>query len=496
MADQKMTEYERRRLENIKRNDEMLAALKIQSRIKDLSTVNKRQRTESKSYKKSPTKNSKPETPVVLRRSLRTRGVPPDAISASGLKDDYDETRVRKIPKLNSSPVKKVSPRERGPLAMRDAYTSDDASNQKLIQTMSGFSKKFQLRESNGFPCDLVKGVEKSEDFEAPKVRKRASGSVDAEALKLEPKNIARVVPGRIMNVRFFPTADVPMVAVGNKFGNIGFWKVDAENDNGDGIYLYCPHSGPVSGIVLDPFSVSKMFSSCYDGFIRLMDVEKEAFDLVYSSEYSIHSISQSPHDRKSLYFSEGHGGVNMWDLKAGKSLSLWNLHDNRINTIDFNSENSNIMATSSTDGTACIWDLRHMSADKSKSLKTVCHKRAVHSAYFSPSGRFLATTSIDNQVALSTGENYEDMSMVYHNNQTGRWLSTFRGIWGWDDSSVFVGNMKRGVDIISVAGKKIVSTLYSELMSAIPCRFDAHPYKVGMLAGATSGGQVYIWSL
>ncbi|CAA2994498.1 WD repeat-containing 76 [Olea europaea subsp. europaea] len=393
MADHEITEYERKRLENIKRNDEMLAALKIQSRINDLSTVNKRQRTESKSYKKSPTKNLKPETPVVLRRSLRTRGVPPDAISACGLKDDYDETRVSKILKLNFSPVKKVSPRAPVPLAMRDAYTSDDALDQKLIQTISGFSKKFQLSENNKFPCDLVKGVEKNEDFEAPKVRKMASGSVKVEALKLEPKNIARVVPGRIMDVRFFPTADVTMVAVGNKFGNIGFWNVDIENDDGNGIYMYCPHSGPISGIVIDPFAMSKMFSSCYDGFIRLMDVEKEVFDLIYSSEHSVYSISQSPHDTKSLYFSEGYGGINMWDLKAGKSLSSWNLHDNRINTIDFNSENSNILATSSTDGTACIWDLRHMNADKPKSLSTVCHKRAVHSAYFSPSGRFLATT-------------------------------------------------------------------------------------------------------
>lgn len=45
MADHEITEYERKRLENIKRNDEMLAALKIQSRINDLSTVNKRQRS-------------------------------------------------------------------------------------------------------------------------------------------------------------------------------------------------------------------------------------------------------------------------------------------------------------------------------------------------------------------------------------------------------------------------------------------------------------------
>lgn len=55
---------------------------------------------------------------------------------------------------------------------------------------------------------------------------------------------------------------------------------------------------------------------------------------------------------------------------------------------------------------------------------------------------------------------------------------------------------MKRGVDVISVAGKKRVATLESDLLSAIPCRFDAHPCNVGMLAGATSGGQVYIWTL
>ena len=55
---------------------------------------------------------------------------------------------------------------------------------------------------------------------------------------------------------------------------------------------------------------------------------------------------------------------------------------------------------------------------------------------------------------------------------------------------------MKRGVDIISPAQKRTIFTLESPHMSAIPCRFDAHPYNVGMLAGATSGGQVYIWTL
>ncbi|KAI3446796.1 hypothetical protein Pfo_003461 [Paulownia fortunei] len=496
-SSERMTEYERRRLENIKRNDEMLAALKIHSRLNDLSAVAaKRQRAQSKSYKRSPVKKPKTESPVVLRRSLRTRGVPPDAATASGLNDDVDdEQQNKKIPQLNSNSIHRKSPREQGPLAMRDAYTGDDGLDQKLIESISRCSQKSLLSEGDTVPSDTIDDLEKSEHFETFKARKGLSGLVNVEALELKSENIARLVPGRIMSLRFFPTLDMQMVVVGNKFGDVGFWNVNGKKDDGDGIYLFHPHSGPISGIVVEPFSISKMYSSCYDGFIRLMDVEKEVFDMVYSSEYTIYSISLSPRHTKSLYFSEGKGGVNMWDVRAGKSLLSCDLHEDRINTMDFNSENENLMATSSTDGTACIWDLRHMNADKTTPLKTVSHKRAVHSAYFSPTGKFLATTSIDDKVGLSSGANYENTSMVYHYNQTGRWISSFRGVWGWDDSSIYIGNMKRGVDVISVAATKTVATLESDLLSAIPCRFDAHPFNVGMLAGATSGGQVYIWT-
>ncbi|KAK6151636.1 hypothetical protein DH2020_014271 [Rehmannia glutinosa] len=488
---ERMTEYERRRLENIKRNDEMLAALKIHSKLNDLSAVAaKRQRVEGKSYKRSPVKKPKTESPVVLRRSLRTRGVPPDAATAKGLSDDIDyEKQIKKTPQLNSYSVDRKSPREQGPLAMRDAYTGDDGLDQKLIETLS-CSQKSILSEGDTVPCESIDNLEKSEDFETFKGRKMLLGAVNVDKLQLKSENIARLVPGRIMSLKFFPTLDMQMVVVGNKFGDIGFWNVNGMKDDGDGIYLFHPHSGPISGIVIDPYSITKMYSSCYDGFVRLMDVEKEVFDMVYCSEYTVYSMSLSPHNIKSLYFSEGKGGVNMWDVRAGKSLLSCDLHEDRINTIDFNPENENVFVTSSTDGTACIWDLRRMNADKPTPLMTVSHKRAVHSAYFSPTGKFLATTSIDDKVGLSSGANYENTSMVYHYNQTGRWISTFRGIWGWDDSSIYIGNMKRGVDVISVPGNRIVATLESDLLSAIPCRFDVHLYNVGMLAGATSGGQ------
>ncbi|KAH1201802.1 DNA damage-binding protein CMR1 [Glycine max] len=280
------------------------------------------------------------------------------------------------------------------------------------------------------------------------------------------------------------------MVAVGNKFGNVGFWNVGESE-----VHLYRPHRAPISGILIQPHCFSKIYTSCYDGILRLMDVEKEIFDLVFECDESIYALSLPTNETNCLYLAEGYGGLTIWDNRIGKRSSHWVLHESRINTIDFNCENPHIVATSSTDGTACTWDLRYTDGDKLRALRTFTHKRSVQSAYFSPSGCSLATTSLDNTIGIYSGVNLEDAAVINHNNLTGRWLSTFRAKWGWDDSYLFVGNMKRGVDVVSSVERKIVMTLESQHMSAIPCRFDTHSYEVGMLAGATSGGQVYIWT-
>jgi WD repeat-containing protein 76 len=48
-----------------------------------------------------------------------------------------------------------------------------------------------------------------------------------------------------------------------------------------------------------------QIYTSCYDGDLCLMDMEKEMFDIIHSSDYSIFSLSQSPHDHDSLFFGE-----------------------------------------------------------------------------------------------------------------------------------------------------------------------------------------------
>ncbi|KAK7832929.1 dna damage-binding protein cmr1 [Quercus suber] len=261
------------------------------------------------------------------------------------------------------------------------------------------------------------------------------------------------------MDLRFLPCSNATMIVVGNNFGNVGFWDVDSEDD--DRLYLYRPRAGTISGISMHQHYFEKIFTSCDLGSIRLMDVEKEIFDLVYSSEDPICSLSQRSDDVKCLYFSEGCGRLNIWDERVRKCSTQSKLHAHRINSIDFNSQNYNIMATSSSDGTVTIWDLR----------KEVGHDKAVQSAYFSPSGSSLVTTSMDDTVGIVTGVKFEHTSMINHNNQTRNWTSSFRAIWGWDDSYIFIGNMERGVDVISPTQKGTIFTLQSPHMSAVPSR-------------------------
>ncbi|KAL1335180.1 hypothetical protein HN51_064125 [Arachis hypogaea] len=464
MASRKMNEYERQRLENIRRNDEMMAALKLHS--KAASLLSKRPRVTTKSYSVKSEKKPKAETTVVIRRSLRTRGIPPDS---KGL----DAETLDSLPVLHSSPAKiEPSFKTLGPLPMSDAYKGEDDSDRSFIESIVGMAKK-EAREGEFDGKDELRG------------------SLKLESMDLNSDNIARIVPGRITAVRFFPSTSVKMVVAGNKFGNLGFW--DVGDDKGR-IYLYHPHPAPISEILVQPYCLSKIYTSCYDGFLRLMDAEKEIFDLVYSSDEAIFSLHQPKNEANCLYFGEGRGGLTVWDNRMGKCSSRWILHEGRINTIDFKCESPYVLATGSSDGTACTWDLRYANGDKMTALKTLTHERAVQSAYFSPSGCSLAT-STDNTIGIYSGADLEDAASVYHDNQTGRWLSSFRAIWGWDDSYLFIGNMKRGVDVLSTSQRKIVTTFQSAHMSAIPCRFDAHPYEVGMLAGATSGGQVYIWT-
>lgn len=135
-----------------------------------------------------------------------------------------------------------------------------------------------------------------------------------------------------------------------------------------------------------------QIYSCTHDGDICLMDVE-EIFSTIHRCDYSVFSVCQTPDHAECLYFGEGNGELKAFDERVGKVSSKWQLHSDCVISIDFNPMNSYMMATSSLDKTACLWDLRNLNMLKPEKMKVVEHKYGVNSAYFSPSGSFLATT-------------------------------------------------------------------------------------------------------
>lgn len=234
---------------------------------------------------------------------MRARGIPPDA---KNVVDDLTEpaTKIRK-----SDTKSRPSPRGLGPLEMVEVC-SERESHRSLIESILGISKKSQLSgavkeelvddvkdfkievgsgdfpnaikteggeggnclkmEANDYSPTLIKteideftsGI-KGHLTSSIKMEHKTDGScLKLGSLVLNAENVARVVPGRIMAVRFFPCRDSRMIVVGNKFGEVGFWNADHEAEEGNGVYLYHPHSGPISGISIQRHALSKVLFS------------------------------------------------------------------------------------------------------------------------------------------------------------------------------------------------------------------------------------------
>ena len=93
---------------------------------------------------------------------------------------------------------------------------------------------------------------------------------------------VAKVVPDRILGIAVHPSPNSLIVAAGDKSGSVGIWNVNAakessEESSNDGAHLFRFHSGAAGCLEWTP-SGNRLFSSSYDGTVRVLDLQKEAF--------------------------------------------------------------------------------------------------------------------------------------------------------------------------------------------------------------------------
>eukprot|EP00978_Attheya_sp_CCMP212_P047688 scaffold422987_cov55-Attheya_sp.AAC.1 len=404
---------------------------------------------------------------------------------------------------------------------MADDKWIKDQSISAAEQFVSGILPSFVSTSSAACasPKYVVSPV-KGQDFE----RQIETIRLDDEAA------VAKVTPDRIYAMACHPTPHAVLACAGDKQGYVGLWNVDQTNadNSSDGVHLFKPHSRPVSHLEWNR-SGSSLVSASYDGSVRQLDLETQTFSQIFATYddseifegklgFGLHQGSRywiqyacldhsNSADEKCLFLSSSAGTVMHVDLRSKGHLTFNKLlSEKKINSVSLH-PNGTTLATAGLDTTVKLWDIRKLKSTSKNStptpLATHISGKSVNSAFFSPSGKTLLTTTmmntldcIENAHLLTNGEAIAPVHRIRHNNQTGRWLTTLMARWHPHHNMFVVGSMEkpRTIEIFDGDSGTLLRGIQGDSLTAVASRCCFHPSSDKLIVcGGNSSGRVTI---
>ncbi|KAG0254828.1 hypothetical protein DFQ27_006595 [Actinomortierella ambigua] len=549
-----LTEYERERLENIRRNQEAMRMFDLPGAAASLSSVaSKKAAPATAPATRRPKRTVDPDVP--RRTSNRRAGLEPDGAEAKRKVEDYEQ----KLERLETA--KRV--RRSGDLSLADASNGigDEEDFKKLLSEMATYvPDKARVMDAEDEASDVEgeddKGKVKKEDEGAddskikkededdePKVKKeeaeahttrtsrtrsaaasRPKGKVGGEpslrrqvqSLRIRgPWPTLKICRGRVYSMAIHPNPEKVLVCGGDIDGNLGFWDLDEskdedyepEPDDTPSTFQFQPERKPISSMQYSPVDSNKLFMTSYAGSIRYLDLAKQQFveSYVVSRDATDHIQSISiESDGHNLWYSDNDGFVNMKDLRTPKHELVHRtmLHEKKIGCVHVNPKYSHLIVTSSLDRTMRLWDVRKFDQDPIPELSSYPHNLSVTSAHWSPDGNSIVSTSYDDRIrvfnnfdpALPNATSVPDPIEIRHNNQSGRWVTMLRAVWAPQFNWFSIGNMNKSVDIYSRGTGDLMANLRDAThLTTVPAVNAWHPSRV-VIASGMANGKMVIW--
>jgi WD40 repeat protein len=166
---------------------------------------------------------------------------------------------------------------------------------------------------------------------------------------------------------------------------------------------------------------------------------------------------------------------------------------------------NGYTLASAGNDGVVNLWDVRKFqgSPHKAGTPKAIASHSiglSVSSSFFSPSGNSLLSTSFSNKLDLIGDPDKQKGDIkptvqIPHNNQTGRWLSTFMASWHAKQNIFVCGSMKkpRCVELFDEKGK-LLREVSGDSLTAVASRCCFHPSTSRLIViGGNSSGRLVV---
>lgn len=330
------------------------------------------------------------------------------------------------------------------------------------------------------------------------------------KSLKINDNRVKKIVPQRIFSMTIHPREDKTIIAAGDKSGYMGIWDVNNTSDINEGIYHFKPHQRPISCLKFSDQDVNKLFMSSYDGTIRYADLGKtEISETVFDDiDYSIACFEfLSPNDDSCLAAGSYDGDVLIIDRreKMENRYKAYPSNQRRVKTISVHPTKHHYICTAHQKGVINIYDLRKLPSSGTEFdpfLSITAHTNTVNSARFDPfTGNKLLTLGLDDKIKIFNSENISPgtvamNSSMYHDNQTRRWLSSFRTTWHPFCPNIFaVGSMNRPTRQIDIFNSNLdrVFTLKNDYLTTITSIVCFHPTQ-NIIAGGNSSGKVFVF--
>ncbi|XP_074863421.1 WD repeat-containing protein 76 isoform X2 [Carettochelys insculpta] len=460
--------YERKRLKNIIENAKFFASLKLPESAARLRKI----ATKGQSHGIKRVKPKKTEYETVRRRSMRLQRVDPSGVPLPEI-PAQPEPVIDEYPQLPPGPIPMVP-------------TNQSMSKELMDSFLDTWTRLSQLK-----PTDTEKHTYNIERYKASLSR-----------MILREDAVTKVVKNRIYSVAIHPSESRTLVAAGDKSGQIGLWDLNSKSE--DGVYVFIPHSQPVSCMYFSPLNPAHLLSLSYDGTVRCGDVTRAIFEEVYRSEdRSFSSFDFLADSASTLVVGQWDGDIAIVDRRtAGTSSELTaNINSKTIRTVHVHPVNRQYVIAAGAVNVG-IFDTRYLKPNGNKAISSLSgHTRSVASAYFSPvTGNRVVTTCADDKLRVydtsSLSSAIPVLTAVRHNNNTGRWLTRFRAIWDPKQEDCFVvGSMARPrqIEIFQATGEQLHSFYNEDYLGSV-CSINAvHPTK-NILVGGNSSGRLHVF--
>ncbi|CCC67961.1 hypothetical protein NCAS_0A14030 [Naumovozyma castellii] len=511
------TEFQRKRQENIKRNNDLLKKLNLSNKASQIKREAGVQVDDIHAKKKKP--NAKPrtrktavkeKTPVgPVRRSRRLRG---ETVDTNGIPNVNDN----QLMKMNhNGNVKEEELDESykdmkivGDIKLSDLIKDeDDSAILKKFKSIANVSSGDFFNELKKYQTDSKLTPDIDEQLK----------EFDLNLYDVFQPNEIKIVYERISAIYFHPSVEKKLIVAGDTSGNVGFWNVrddpiedELEEPEITRVKLFNKNVGRIDCF---PTDTSKILLTSYDGSIRSVDLNNlDSADILtlkneYDDPLGISDCQFSYDNPNLLLLTTLSGEFTKLDLRMKNiEVDLKRLADKKIGSMCINPQRPYEIATGSLDRTLKIWDIRKIIEKPDWSqyedfpsheiVSTYDSRLSVSGVSYSPTDGTLVCNGYDDTIRLfdvkepKLPEDLQPKLTLKHNCQTGRWTSILKARFKPNKNVFAIANMSRAIDIYTSSGEQLAHLT----TATVPAVISWHPLQ-NWIVGGNSSGKAFLFT-